>query len=217
MIFKNKTVNLEKLIKYGFEQEGNRYIYSSEIFDNQFKMTVTVDGSGEVQTELFDLEAEEVYTLHLVTEASGEFVGKVRAEYEKVLQGIAENCFESNIFRENCAHKVIEYAREKYGDELEFLWERYPDAAVLRRKDNQKWYALFMTIPKSKLGLDSDELAEIIDLRFDVDELPKKVDGERYFPGYHMNKKHWITMLLDGSVPFEEILNYLDESYKSAK
>lgn len=217
MIFKNKTADLEKLKKFGFEKTGDRYVYSTEILDNQFKMTVTIDSSGDVQTELFDFEAEEVYTLHLVSEASGEFVGRVRSEYEKVLNNIVENCFKSDIFRENCAHKVIEYAREKYGDELEFLWERYPDAAVLRRKDNKKWYALFMTISKSKLGLDSGELAEIIDLRFDADELPKKVDGERYFPGYHMNKKHWITMLLDGSVPLEEILTHIDNSYKLAK
>ena len=217
MIFKNKTLNFEKLIKYGFEKVEDRYVYSTEVFDNQFRMTVKIDGSGNIETELFDLAAEEVYTLHLVAEASGEFVGRVRSEYEKVLTDIAEKCFDSSIFGGKCSHKAIEYAREKYGDELEFLWERYPDAAVLRRKDNQKWYALFMTIPKSKLGLDSGEPAEIIDLRFDMDELPKKVDGERYFPGYHMNKKHWITMLLDGSVPIEEILDCIDESYKLAK
>ena len=216
MIFKNKTANLEKLKKYGFNTAGDRCVYSTEILENQFKMTVTIDGNGNIETELIDLEAEEVYTLHHVAEASGEFVGKVRSEYEKVLQDISENCFDTNIFRESCARKVIEYAREKYGDELEFLWERYPDAAVLRRKDNKKWYALFMTIPKSKLGLD-DELAEIIDLRFDADELQKRVDGKRYFPGYHMNKKNWITMILDGSVPFEEIVLHLDDSYKLAK
>ena len=217
MIFKLKTVNCDKLIQYGFERAGDSFVYSTDIFDNQFKMTVKIDGSGNVETELFDLAAEEGYTLHLVVEANGEFVGRVRSEYEKVLNDIAENCFDSDIFRENCSHKVIEYAREKFGDELEFLWERYPDAAVLRRKDNKKWYALFMTIPKSKLGLDSGEPAEIIDVRFDVNELPKKVDGEKYFPGYHMNKKHWMTMLLDGSVEVEEILNYIDESYKLAK
>lgn len=217
MIFKHRTLNCEKLIKFGFEKVGESFVFSTNVFDNQFKMTVKIDGSGEVETELFDLAAEEVYTLHLVAEASGEFVGRVRSEYERILQNIAENCFDSDMFRENCAHKIIEYAREKYGDELEFLWERYPDAAVLRRKDNKKWYALFMTISKSKLGLDSGEPAEIIDVRFDVDELPKKVDGERYFPGYHMNKKHWMTMLLDGSVSVEEILNYIDESYKLAK
>ena len=217
MIFKNKTVNCEKLIRLGFEKVGDRYVYSTEIFDNQFKMTVKIDGSGNVETELFDLAAEEIYTLHLVTEASGEFVGRVRSEYEHVLQNIADNCFDSDIFRENCAHEIIEYAREKYGDELEFLWERYPDAAVLRRKDNKKWYALFMTIPRTKLGLDDGEPAEIIDVRFDVNELPKQVDGVRYFPGYHMNKKHWLTILLDGSVPIEELLNYLDKSYELAK
>lgn len=217
MIFKNKTLNSEKLIKYGFEKVEEGFVYSTEIYDNQFRLTVRVDGNGEVETELFDLAAEEVYTLHLVAEASGEFVGRVRSEYEKVLNDIADNCFDSDIFRENCSHRVIEYVSEKYGDELEFLWERYPDAAVLRRKDNKKWYALFMTIPKSKLGLDGGEPVEIIDLRFGVDELPKKVDGEKYFPGYHMNKKHWITMLLDGSVAGDEILNYIDESYKLAK
>lgn len=217
MIFKDKTVNLEKLINYGFEKVEGEYVYSTGIFDSQFRLTVKIAQSGEVQTQLFDLAAEEIYTLHLVSEAKGEFVGRVRAEYQKVLQEIAEKCFDSSIFGGECSKKVIEYARAKYGDELEFLWERYPDAAVLRRKDNQKWYALFMTIPKAKLGLDSGEPAEIIDVRFDVDELPKKVDGIKYFLGYHMNKKHWVTMLLDGSVPIEEILNYLDNSYNLAK
>ena len=217
MKFESRTLNCEKLIKFGFEKVGDIYAYSTEVFDNQFKMTVKIDGNGEVETELLDLTAEEVYTLHLVAEASGEFVGRVRSEYEKILNEIAEKCFDSSIFEGRCSHKVIEYAREKYGDELEFLWKKYPDAAVLRRKDNKKWYALFMTIPKAKLGLDISESAEIIDVRFDVDELPKKVDGERYFPGYHMNKKHWLTMLLDGSVPIEEILTYIDESYKLAK
>ena len=217
MILKNKTVNFEKLTEFGFEKAEGRYVYCTDVFNNQFKMSVKIDEKGGIETELFDSDAEEVYTLHLVADASGEFVGKVRSEYEKVLQDIADKCFERNIFSGNCAHKVIEYAREKYGDELEFLWERYPDAAVLRRKDNKKWYALFMTVSKSKLGLEESEPAEIIDLRFDADELPDKVDGKRYFPGYHMNKKHWITMLLDGSVDIKEILNILDESYKLAK
>ena len=32
-------------------------------------------------------------------------------------------------------------------------------------------------------------------------------------PGYHMNKKYWITMLLDGSVSEAKILDFLDMSY----
>ena len=32
-------------------------------------------------------------------------------------------------------------------------------------------------------------------------------------PGYHMNKKHWNTVLLDGSVPDKEVFYWIDHSY----
>ena len=32
-------------------------------------------------------------------------------------------------------------------------------------------------------------------------------------PGYHMNKKHWNTVTLDGSVPDDELMRMIDESY----
>ena len=33
-------------------------------------------------------------------------------------------------------------------------------------------------------------------------------------PGYHMNKDHWNTVLLDGTIPEEELLMWIDESYE---
>ena len=120
------------------------------------------------------------------------------------------------MFREEYAKKILQYAAEQYGDEPEYLWEQYPEYAILRRKDTKKWYALLMNIPKKRLGLDADEMVEVVDLRFDADELPIKIDNKSYFAGYHMNKKHWITILLDGSVPIDEILSYVDKSYAFA-
>lgn len=32
-------------------------------------------------------------------------------------------------------------------------------------------------------------------------------------PGYHMNKKHWNTVLLDGTVPDKEVFSWIDHSY----
>ncbi|OFY60136.1 MAG: MmcQ-like protein [Bacteroidetes bacterium RBG_19FT_COMBO_42_10] len=32
-------------------------------------------------------------------------------------------------------------------------------------------------------------------------------------PGYHMNKKHWNTILIDGSVPDKELFSWIDHSY----
>ena len=217
MKFKNKNANADKLAKYGFELRNGKYVYQTALIDRQFRLTVTIDGNGELETELFDLSSEDVYTLHLVEGAVGAFVGRVRAEYEAVLQDIEQNCYETAVFKQDFTREIINYAKLKYGDDVEYLWENYPDAAIVRRQDNKKWYVLLMTVLPKRLGLSGDEPIEIVDLRFNVDELPKKIDNKRYFAGYHMNKKHWITILLDGSVPLSEILNYVDESYILAK
>ena len=105
------------------------------------------------------------------------------------------------------------YVRENYGDELEFLWEKFPDCAVWRRRDSRKWYAVLLTVSRRKLGLPSDDREEILDLRCDPGLLQQRIDNRFYFPGWHMNKKHWYTIILDGSVPLERICRHIDESY----
>ena len=214
--FAFKSPNFNKLVAYGFVTDGKTYSYVAKILDEQFELRVEITAAGEVKTEVTDLNIGEPYTLHLVAAAEGAFVGAVRAEYERVLTEISEKCFENDVFKGDSAHAVINYVREKYGDELEFLWGDAPDA-IWRRKDNKKWYAVLMVISKRKLGLDSDEVISVIDLRIDPEVLPKIVDGKKYFAGYHMNKKSWFTMCLDGSVPVEEICGWLDKSYEIAK
>lgn len=36
---------------------------------------------------------------------------------------------------------------------------------------------------------------------------------EAVIPGYHMNKKHWNTVILDGSIPTAEVEGMIDHSY----
>lgn len=80
-------------------------------------------------------------------------------------------------------------------------------------RGNAKWYAAILTVKVEKLGLTDDCMLEVIDLRGEPEFVARIPDGERFFPGYHMNKKHWFTVLLDGSVPDDEICRLLDESY----
>jgi len=40
---------------------------------------------------------------------------------------------------------------------------------------------------------------------------------ESVIPGYHMNKRHWNTVLLDGSIPDAEVLKWIDHSYDIVK
>lgn len=52
-----------------------------------------------------------------------------------------------------------------------------------------KWYAALLALPAKKLGLNDDGIIESIDLRIAPEAIAALVDGKRYFPGYHMNKK----------------------------
>ena len=113
----------------------------------------------------------ENYVLHRIPDATGAFVGKVRGEYESVLATIAEACFESDVFKSEGARQVIRYVREKYQDELQFLWNRFPNNAIFRRQDNAKWYAALLILQKQKLGLDEEGTVDIIDLRIRPEEI----------------------------------------------
>ena len=214
--FKFKAPNFEKLRLYGFSEEGGECVFRTEVADGQFVMTVRVQKDGTVKTELLDTLTEEPYTLHLVESAEGEFVGRVRAGYETVLQNIAEKCFDTEIFKSAVTKKLIARVREKYGDEPEYLWEKFPDNAIWRRKDNGKWYGAVLTVARKKLGIAGEGNVEILDVRADPAEIELLVDNVKVFRGWHMNKKHWIALPLDGCVGLEEIENFLEESWHIA-
>ena len=215
--FKDRLPDFSKFEDFGFVKEGDVYSYKTEIADGQFEMRVEVYTDGAVKTKVVDKGTGEPYTLHLVEDAGGSFVGGVREEYGRVLSEISKKCFVSDVFKSGCARDLIKYVRDKYGCELQFLWEKFPQDAVWRRCDNGKWFAVLMKLPKTKLGLDSGEITDIIDLRIEPSKLDILADGQRFFRGYHMNKKSWITVCLDGTVSFEEICSLLDDSYELAR
>ncbi len=216
-LFKRRKLMPERLLPFGFVEKGNAWSWSTRLLDGQFEMTVTVTREGKVSAEVFDASSGELYVLHRIHDATGPFVGAVREGFDAVLASISKACFEPDVFKSPGARQLIQYAREKYGDELQFLWERFPDNAIFRRKDNQKWYAALLVLQKRKLGLDDDGVVDILDLRGRPEDIVALVDGAKYFPGFHMNKKYWFTICLDGSVPMAEVLSRVDESYALAR
>ena len=108
--------------------------------------------------------------------------------------------------------EIFEYVKKQYGTIPEYLWSSSPDSAVLRHH-NGKWYAVIMNVERSKLGLDGDDTVEIIDVKCDPEMTGMIIQTYGFLPGYHMNKHHWITILLDGTVGESKILDFLDMSY----
>ena len=92
-------------------------------------------------------------------------------------------------------------------------WNEYPNYTTFKHKNNQKWFTLIMNVPFEKLGIDKEGIVNVINLK----NIPEMLGGLRkdkgIFPAYHMNKEHWSTILLDGTVPKQKICDLIDISY----
>ncbi len=108
--------------------------------------------------------------------------------------------------------KIFEYARERYGTEPDFPWK--DQNAVLRHRENNKWYGLIMEVRGSRLGLAGDAPVDILNVKSDPVLIGSLLNQPGFHPAYHMNKDKWITIRLDGSVSDDEIRNLLAMSYE---
>ena len=214
---KDKKIDLKRLKKFGFKLKENSYYYDIFLLNNQLKMIVKINLDNSIFTEIIDVETSEPYVLHLLEMKRSGYSEKVYRAYSEVLDKIKKECFEDEIFKTYYTNEIVDYIKNKYGDELEFLWEKSPKTAVVRRKSSKKWYAVILTLSKRKLNLDSDEAVEIINLHNSPEKIEKLIDNKRYFPAYHMNKKHWCTICLDGTVELKEIYELIDISYELGK
>lgn len=208
-IFLRKKPDVQKLKEFGFKPYAETLFFTRKIVENM-TLNVFIDKSGSVNTKVLD--GEEEYSLYK-TDAQGAFVGSVRTAVESVLTEIAEKCFFSAVFNTRQLEKAVNYVKEKYGDGLEFLWTKFPDNAVLRRKDNKKWYAVVGKVKKSKLGINSEETVEIFDFRYEKEKMSELLKNKGFYPGWHMNKSAWFTVIADESVKDGKLFELIDNSY----
>lgn len=108
--------------------------------------------------------------------------------------------------------KLFAYAAAKYGTQPEYLWANDP-SAVLRRADNRKWYAVFLYVRRSRLGLCGEDPVWVVNVKCDEALREPLLHYAGIYPAYHMSKRHWLTALLDGTTDEETLYKLLDMSY----
>ncbi len=113
--------------------------------------------------------------------------------------------------------RVIRYAEKQYSTLPESPFSSSPNTIVFRHKRNRKWYGVIMSVAKNKLGLDSELQIELICVKLNPELIDILRNKEGYYPAYHMNKEHWISIVLDGTISSEEICSLLDDSYYLTK
>lgn len=98
------------------------------------------------------------------------------------------------------------YIENFYGIKYDCPFDDDLEACVFRHPENKKWFALVMTIKKRKLGLESDELIDVVNLKCAPEIMDDLWQENGIFPAYHMSKKHWLTLALDGSCDEETLM-----------
>lgn len=112
---------------------------------------------------------------------------------------------------------IRRYAEDNFNTKTERLWAKSPNHEVLRHGHNRKWYAIIMDVKKCKVGLEGDEMIDVLDIKCDTNMVSFLALQKGFSPAYHMNKEHWLTVILDGTVKDDEIFSLLDTSYEMTK
>ena len=109
--------------------------------------------------------------------------------------------------------ELTEYIIEEYRVPLDTPFPGDFDSAVFRHKENRKWFALIMRIGKEKLGIAEEGMVDIVNVKVEPEMSGYLTGNSGIYPAYHMNKTHWVTVLLDGSAADELVKNLVDMSY----
>ena len=110
----------------------------------------------------------------------------------------------------------LDYCLGTFGTSPDYPFDEDFDTAVLRHADNRKWFALMMKVSRRKFGLDSDETVDVINLKLPVEMFGSFGKDDGVYPAYHMNKLHWISVLLPDATD-ETIAFLTGVSYEATK
>ena len=212
IIFSKSKPSFDKLIEYGFLHTKNGYEYHKE-FMKIFRIDLLVKEDGSIDSHVIDLEFNEEYNLFRVESNTGKFAGEVRIKYESILNDIREKCFDDLLFSSPQANRIVNWINAEYGVLPEFPWDdkNNSDTAIFRVKGGEKWFAIIMNIKKSKLDF-GDEYIDCMNLKLD-DEVAPLIGKPGFYECYHMNKKKWISVILNDTLDDEVIKKYIRKSY----
>ena len=113
--------------------------------------------------------------------------------------------------------ELTAYLTDTYSADGEHFFAKYPSFLVFRHNGNRKWFAVIMDIPRKNLKLPGEGEISIVNLKCDTRLIGSFREEPGIFPGWHMNKAHWLTVVLDGMVEDEKIKFLVDMSYELTK
>lgn len=219
-VFERKRFVPEKLIAFGFSQNGEGLFYSRAFLDGEFVAEVGVSRDGVVSGRVIDRMNDEEYAPLRAEGMRGAYVSSVRAAYVGILEEIARACCYEVFFASDQANRIAGLVKERYGVSPDFPFDDGKDrtAGVFRHLDSGKWFGLIMRVKKSVLtGETAPVKIDVMNLKAEPSVIPELSKTDGVYPAYHMNRKYWISVALDGRLTDEGAMELIDESFRLTK
>ena len=112
--------------------------------------------------------------------------------------------------------QFLSYCLDTYGTSPDYPFDEDFETAVFRHADNRKWYAIVMRVSRRKFGFDSDEVIDVVNLKLPTEMFGSFGAADGVYPAYHMNKLHWISVLLPDA-PNDVVQFLLNASFEATK
>ena len=110
----------------------------------------------------------------------------------------------------------LDYCLDTYGTVADYPFDEDFETAVFRHSSNKKWFAIMMRVSRRKFGLDSDETVDVVNLKLPIEMFGSFDASDGVYPAYHMNKLHWISVLLPDAK--DDLIDLLvNASYEATK
>lgn len=241
--FRRFRPDFPKLLAFGFQQTGADYRYRASFCKGDFYAELTVSPDGTVHGKVFDADTDYEYLPIRNRFQTGSFVGHVREAYEELLRQIADAAFTPVPFSFDQSNRIASRIRLAYGALPEFPWDDDNANAIFRHTDNDKWFGALLTVKQSKLkhtpspaasqpaaatassasagsqvkvpadSAPPDSFVEVLNLKAPADQIPELTTHPGIYQAWHMNKKHWISVLLNNTLTDDSVWELIEISY----
>ena len=112
--------------------------------------------------------------------------------------------------------EFLKYCLSTYGTSPDYPFDDWMESEVLRHAYNKKWYAIAMRVSRRKFGFDSNEVIDVVNLKLPTEMFGSFGEADGVYPAYHMNKLHWISVLLPDA-PDDVVKFLVSVSFESTK
>ena len=112
--------------------------------------------------------------------------------------------------------QFLSYCLITYGTSPDYPFDDWMESAVFRHADNKKWFAIVLSVSRRKFGFDSDEVIDVVNLKLPTEMFGSFGAADGVYPAYHMNKLHWISVLLPDA-PDDVVQFLVNVSFEATK